>query len=380
MMLKLIAPASHSLRHTLAALLFLSLITTHACANGVTALMLMPMWHLLFLNLFVGIAEGLALTRAGVGRRRAIPVMILANYFSAWTASFYLYPIYLFLRQTIFQDNPFFNPYALVTTMVAISLVGSVICEIPFVLWAARGSASPRRRVLRVYFIAQLATHAAVSLLYIAASNLSLLGGMRHEQSPVTLTSNLQGWVYYISPQGDELRRVRLDGTLVETVLEGLAFHPHTWSRLYWLPAEDGTWNLHADDESPILTNVRGRPGLFRHDDDDPPDSPDLYAADMRDPDARPWNVFVMMFSEQGLRIGPSTVHGLDRSRRPIGFGIPFEVWASSTATILPGNLIVAGFRDVSERADDRIILIDPDGNRIALLTRGAGPVVMLDE
>lgn len=380
MLLKSIAPASHSLRHTLAALLFLSLIASHASANGVTALMLMPMWHLVFLNLFIGIAEGLALWHAGVRRRRAVLAMILANYFSAWTASFFLYPIYLFLRMTIFKDDPFFNPYAIIGAMIAISLVGSVICELPFVFLAARGSASPRRRVLRAYVLAQLATHATVSLLYIWASNLSLLGGMRHEQSPATLTSNLRGWVYYISPQGDELRRARLDGTLVETVLAGLAFHPHSWSRLYWLPAEDGTWNLHADDESPLVTNVRGRPGLFRHDDDGPPNSPDLYAADMRDPDARPWNVFVMMVSEQGLRIGPSTVHGLDRSRRPIGFGIPFEVWASSTATILPGNLIVAGFRDVSERADDRIILIDPDGNRIALLTRGAGPVVMLDK
>lgn len=371
---------SASKRRVLAASLIVSLIALHACANGVTALMLMPMWHLVFLNLFIGIAEGFALWHAGVRPRRAVPIMIMANYTSAWTASFFLYPIYLFLRQSIFKDDPFFNPYAIIGAMIAISLVGSVICEVPFVLLASKGSASPRRRVLRAYGLAQLATHATVSLLYIWASNLSLLGGMRHEQSPAPLTSNLQGWVYYISPQGDELRRVRLDGTLVETVLEGLAFDPHSWSRLYWLPAEDGAWNLHADDESPIVTKVRGRPGLFRHDDDGPPDSPDLYAADMQEPDARPWNVFVMNFSERGLRLGPSDVHGLDRSRRPIGFGIPFEVWASTTATILPGNVIVAGFRDVSELGDDRIILIDPDGNRIALLARGAGPVVMLDE
>ena len=365
----------------LVASLLLSLIASHAFANGVTALMLMPMWHLVFLNLFIGIAEGVAIWHAGVRGRRAISVMVLANYISAWTASFYLYPIYLLLRRSVFADDPFFNPHALLATLIAISLVGSVICEIPFVFVAAEGSSAPRRRVLRAYLLTQLITHAVVSFLYIAASNLSLLGGMRHEQSPAPLTSHLQGWVYYLSPQGDELRRIRLDGTSAEPVPDALLSGPKWGARLYWLPSEDGSsWDLYAREDAPILTNVRGRPGLFRNYDGGPPDMPGSDAADLRDADARPWSIRFWTFMERGLLVGRREDRLFYHSGQTFGFGIPFEIWEASTATVLPGNLIVAGFRDVSRIGDDRIILIDPDGRRVALLARGTGPVVMLDE
>jgi hypothetical protein len=350
-------------------------------ANVGTPLMFTSACFLFLLNAVIGVIEGNVIARySGTDRRRAIAIMISANYFSAWSGMVLLAGLQMLLYDHVFTGPPLYAVGSVLGTLLVAALVGSLIIEAPFAVaagWKDRQSVS---RAVKAFILVQTATHIAVTCMFLVVSDLSLFQ-LRIERHHVLIPRELQGWVYYIRPDERDLWRIRLDGSRQEHITSlHLPQEDDRFPRqdaLYVLPAEDGMWNLMVTGlETPILERFATIAGAFVDHGGSEPRSPTWWAADLRPADQRPWHVIAQEFGfAPGLEFKPPmTGQYLQPSFARIGLYHAMGVWTARSATVLPGNFVVLEFKR------DQIVVIDAEGKRIAFLAHGRGPVVTLDD
>jgi hypothetical protein len=205
-------------------------------ANPGTAIVFVVLAHLLVLNLLIGVVEGCLLAMiVRIRFIRAVAIMILANYVSAWIGAFLLGWIAPSVYRAWDPDPPLFHVRLAFLLVLALSFVLAVVIELPFVRWAARAEARPRlcrravalepipkeklsrRRLLAACTLLQAVSYAGLAAYYAPHLELSLLY-FRPVRDASLLAKDARGWVYYISVSSNEIRRVRLDGTGDEPV------------------------------------------------------------------------------------------------------------------------------------------------------------------
>jgi hypothetical protein len=215
-----------------------------AWANAGTPLMWFRIFHMLIGNLIIGLIEaGLLMAVFRSDRRwRAFPIMVLANYISAWLG------LIAFSREGIPRlfTWDLDNMVSLAWVLIGIAFVLTLFLEWPFVAWYFKG----RTHWLRKSMYGILLTQAVSYTLLVAGY---------HDQAVNSLTRDLRVvpaanirylpdiWVFYIDAEGPSVQEFKPDsvGTNPKTMIKLQSHHPSDY--LYFEKSTTpGTWDLFA--------------------------------------------------------------------------------------------------------------------------------------
>jgi hypothetical protein len=351
-----------------------------AMANAGTPLMWAGMLHLVFGNALIGILEGgllAKLFRLRVGR--TIVVLILANYFSAWLGMGLLG--YLISSALPMELG---NAWRFIWMMVAVTYVITLICEFPFIAFALRRDPHWFRKAVRGSLIVQTVSYVLLFGWYWIASPTSLYTKTNIvELSAMDLPSDVV--VYFISARDGNVYQRALAGPGEVNVFD--LGSTHGYDRLFirpnakndervdlmarletedyrhpkittigesFAPVEASAWEaegVSSDPEMEILFGRRGAPRL----------------GSARESE---WSFWPNFWAGGGLRGTRAT----DQARAGFAIETPFVAWQVRNVTHLPTDKVLL------QLGPDQICVYDPEKKQIALVTKGRGPVAVLDE
>lgn len=335
-------------------------------ANVGTPLMWAPFLHLTVGNLLLGVGEGLIVAwLLGVRRRIAIPVLIAANLCSALIGLGFLEaPGILIQNGLVPFDILFHLPLYLALLGSAIFLL-TLLLEWPFVAALARNQERRVSRSLRTTFLVHVLSYGLLVMYYGRASSMTL--GESVEVVPsLAVKSSGSGEVLFIDPADGGIHRIDLDGT--------------GRKRLRDLDHRVTALEAHLDSSQESI-EIHGRPRY----EEEPAPLLTLPAADRRlargqqEPDGwgrtldfRPspdtgWKVRMGFWAAEGL------VAVQDREWLRVAVEVPTIEWPVRFATVLPGDQVVF-------QLGERIVMLDLQDRKLAPLTEGVSPVVILRE
>lgn len=199
----------------LLSLLLLFSLTGTASANAGTPLMWTGMFHLLFGNFIIGMFEGRLLTGCfQLRQRKTIPVMILANYVSAWSA--------LGLMQAGWWDEDFVdldNLRWMFCAMIAAAWALTVVLEWPFIWFCFRGEPGAWKKSMKASLLVQTISYVVMMAWYWFVSGTSLLTGVTIvKPSDFNLPDQVE--ICYIDPADGGVHRRQISGGKAEKVFD----------------------------------------------------------------------------------------------------------------------------------------------------------------
>lgn len=359
-------------------------------ANVATNLMFMYLPYLLYGNLIIGLIEGLLLVVLFKARKRALVLMIVANYLSM-SVGLVMFGLHTDdgLVQTIWRPTVL-NYQFWIAMAIGMSIVLSILLEWPFCF----GSFDRKgRRIVK--------TIAACTVIQIV-SNLICLApfwGMyakidiRNEVAIVDITSivpdDLPFWVYYIEPADGDIYRMMIDGASVEHVMDA----DYSEQDQLFVYDEDPTiepgirFNLYArpdyrENTAPIIEDFADSESAFRELREYEYASQIYgmtgYAADLREPQDRYW--YVMTRAYWGIKaargnpeLDPEDVIYDAEESITLTFTTAFGTWLVRNPSILPGDLFIFEF-------GGQICALDLNQRKLAFIRFGYGPIVVRDE
>ena len=351
-----------------------------ALANVGTPLMWMGVWRLLFINILIGVGEGLAIALIFKSRIfRTIGIMLLANYFSWVVGEIALLPLAAKYGERILGDQPLYNVVAFCKYLVAVAFVLSIVLEFPFCFWAIFKKRWRIPKSIISVVAVNLVSYAAIVWIYSGVSGTTIITNLTMEPS-LDFAASKQAWVYYIS-KDYALYKIRIDGTERQQLLNPSEIRdkgfqePQSYDYPYirlsaFSSQETGHWDLRCsvDDESVILLEafaskssikVRGRKESYG-------DLPSGSVDDVATLANSEWTVHTGYWAFEGLRAEKGD------TRKWLALELPFLHWYSRFATVLPGDQIVY-------QLGNQIVLLDLNADKIGLITMGYGPVVILE-
>jgi hypothetical protein len=350
-------------------------------ANSGTLLMLAGAFHLLIGNLLIGLGEAAILIRwFRAAGRRAVILMILANYFSMIAGMLALSAGGPFLRNAITIAN--LRP-ALITLGVGAFLL-SVLLELPFAAYAIAREHRTAARVLRGAFLANTASYAVLIVLYLQVGTTSLITST-HPGSAAQLCTSPDAEVYYLGNSDGAVYRWKVSGGIPQKVDNlGTTDMADRAARLFAAPSEtDGQLDLCVTGipshktftilersfarTSDVAIAAPRDAGDWNH---NTPEAErgswfNFGSARTFDPSS-PWRVSTTFWPDGGLR-----VHN-DKSGEKwfAALETPFLSWYSRNATLLPNAQVIY-------QLQDQIVLLDLPTKRMGLIALGHGPLVV---
>ncbi len=337
-------------------------------ANMGTPLMWAGVLHLYFGNAAIGLAEGLLIAWLfKVRPLRAILCMIPANYFSMYLGmEFFSGSLAVRFSESFLADTPLYRIGTLLLIATLLSYVLTIFLEWPFVaaaLWKTRHGIV---RTFLASLIAQTASYSVLGLYYGNVSSLSLITQPTMTASR-ELIKNPTASVFFIDPQDHCIYQLPLDGSPRQTVGTAVAADPD--QRLVLIPTADEAalvlclttpHSRFMSPAVPVITVHGGAHGSDQFQGIGP-------ALDLRPSDARKWKVDIRFWSAEGL----SATNPATNQQVHLALETPFISWSSRYATLLPGDQVIY-------QVGRQIVLLDLPTKRIAFLTRGYSPVVVL--
>jgi len=353
------------------ALIVVAVLPSMASANAGTPLMWASMLHLVFGNAAIGFVEGLLVSWIfSCAKRRAVPILIVANYASAWAGGFLLARPLSFIPDMTIEN---IRLWLCVFTIIAFLM--TLLIELPFVWLAMR----VQRRGLRRAFSATLVVHGVTYLLLIGWYWMASGTTMVTQLQVVPATDLLPGEqyaLYFISPDGNEVIRSDLTGGQQATLRHASAEHPN--SRLFVRQSTAGAYDLFVHVAS---DGARSEDELIVE------DFADLAPVDWHIKEGHSENSTGTWFN-----VGPVPTLAAESDwvfdtgfwpmegivavreskgvRRRFSLETPFAAWIVRNATHLEGD------RVVFQLGYDQICVLAAESRRIALIARGKGPVV----
>ena len=345
-----------------------------AQANVGTPLMWAGALHMLFGNACIGVLEGVILALVfKVPSVRSVPLMILANYFSAWVGWAWLIPL---LEARIHFD--LYNTWGWLWKMTAIAYALTLLFEWPFVAAGMFRTPYWVKRSLPALLVTQTASYALIFGWYYMASGTSLYSRMAvvpiedvplPENVLVYFLGERDGDAYCCDPCTGKVEKVReLHSTREEDCLLLNGPHGNTWNVTAWLePRGDN------DEEPVVLSDIDD--SLVPH---HLPEQCDWRRR------SSAWNFGdVPQLGKSGnspwrFRSGNWPIQGLHGENLKSGevfscsLDTPFASWAVRNATQLPNGQVVF------QLGRRQICVVAPETRRIALLSFGRGPIAIL--
>lgn len=354
-------------------------IPSVAQANAGTPLMWAGMLHLVFGNLIIGIVEGILLAKLfGLTKRKCIGLMILANYLSAWLGGLVIgNAIARVLPMGLYTAWPLFWLMVLVTYMLTLFL------EFPFVALAFRGDSAWRRKSIRASFVVQSISYVALFGWYWLASGTSLYTKTDVvELSSISLPEKVL--VYFISVNDGDVYQ----GSLREAQWKHFfdLDSARRNDRLFVKPSDTETnaWDLMArletdEHRKPQIVPIQERFAVvatpsWRSTHTDPPQYEGSWfnfgqVPKLGDAESSPWEFWSGFWPIEGLR-GTQTNSG---ERVHFSLETPFVSWSVRNATHLPTDKVLL------QLGDDQVCVYDPETKQIALVTKGRGPIAVME-
>jgi hypothetical protein len=347
----------------------LTCIPLSVLADAGTPLMWAGMLHLVFGNLIIGIFEGSILAVVFKLRKPlCILVMIPANYFSAWVGG-------LFLNHEITAVLPFtlYNAWHWIWVMVFFTYLMTLVLEWPFVFFCFRKVENRLKKSLQGNVLVNTLSYVLLFSWYWLASGTSLYTKMNIVQ-PSEIGFPKEGIVYYISTT-NTVCKFDFESHRTETICSLEAsnddrlfprqsvFNKNNWDILdtdkkimvcsNLEVAAFPAWN---DTNTAYQGGVQGTMWDFG-------ETPKLETADKSD-----WDFHSGFWGIEGLQGKNKKTGGT------IYFALetPFLTWSIRDAAQLRGDYVVF------QMGDDQICLLEVATRKIALLTKGQGPAVVL--
>jgi hypothetical protein len=351
-----------------AILLAVLVLPQTASANAGTPLIWGTGLHMLFGNAVIGAVEGFLLSRVfKAPLKRSTLVMILANYLSAWLGGWLISITTDSIVMEITSVHRWFWFLAVMTYAT------TLLIEWPFVVWSLR---SLRRSGL-ASFMVQTISYTILFGFYWMISVTTLLRQFEIVPSgSIPLPGSVE--VYYIGSEDGNVYRLPLSTGKPELLHELKS--GNFQDRLYW--RRDETDTHHGDlmaqlDEdgrkarSPeIKKGLSGEAALDQHIGHNT-----WFSFGRVEPVQSGirghWEFHTGFWPDEGLRGRRGIDTGGDKEVR-LALATPFVSWPVRNAVLLPGDKVLF------QLGGNQICVFDPETNRIELLCRGRGPVVIL--
>jgi len=348
-------------------LFLLVLLPTTVSANSGSALMIATFFHMFIGNALIGILEGLLLSWIfKCSKWKSMGILILANYASAWAGAI-LITGYL----TTSPDFTIENIRIWFFVFIAAAFLLTLLIEFSFFRYVLRKNKLSFRKMMSATILINSISYLFLIGWYWAASgtfSLIRLDVVTHED----LTPPDPYELYYLSPKGDQLIRMDLSSFKSEQVTPELEFKASDpgdclvvrENRIsgFDLLLATYPYNPEERNEPILLTSFTDR---FEHNRVKPGEFTYHERGTLHE--TSDWEFKTSSRTGQGLR-GISKKTG---KRMYLPLITPITTWDTSNATHLAGDYVVF------QLGDDQICILHPESNRIALIARGKGPVVV---
>lgn len=355
------------------------LIVQPAWANAGTPLMWAGMLHLTIGNALIGLLEGLLLGWLfGASKSKAVAVMIVANYVSAWLGG-------NFLRLAIVKSLPMdlTNAWMWFWVMVGATYCLTLVLEWPFVACVLRPAPRWLTRSLWASLVVQSTSYLILCGWYWMASGTSLYTEMHIVASgDISLPDSVL--VYFIDPaDGNVYRRHLAGGRNEQKICELHSAHKN--DRLLIRPSAEveNRWDLIArletdDHRDPTIVDVRTNMHI-------------VVATGRRDVavDSLPYTGTWFNFGDVPSLGGETSqwefwtgfwpVEGLRATNRytnehvHFSYETPFGAWTVRNAVRVSAETVLF------QLGEDQICAFDAVTRQVALLWHGRGPVPVVE-
>jgi hypothetical protein len=348
-----------------------------AAANAGTPLMWASALHMLIGNAVIGVLEGGLLARVFKVRiPRAIVLMILANYFSAWLG-------WACLADRIADHLRFdlYNAWRLLWTMVAAAYFMTILLEWPFVA----GCFARHRKWFRKSCVASVLIQTVSYILLFAwyglASGTSLYTTMSIVH-PDQISLPKDVLLYYIADDDGDVYARELGTGRTERICD--LHSTDLWDCLSFEESASVQSQIEIVallDSSKIPDTVRIGVSAYAeavpHDAKGRVERPDRFtrpsagqAAKLGEARSSPWTFDAGYWPIEGLH-GENAKTG---ARIAFAFETPFARWAVRHPVVLSNDCVIF---QLGER---QICVLEPETRKIALLAFGRGPVAIVDQ
>lgn len=345
-----------------------------ASADAGTPLMWAGMLHLTIGNAIIGIGEGLGI--AWVFRqpkRRCVPVMIGANYFSAWAGG-------VGIAQAISDklDWSLYTAWSHFWLLVLITYLLTLLLEWPLVAVCFWWQAGWARRSIKASLLVQTVSYVLLFGWYWGASGKSLY--TRMNVIPLAeMKLPTDALLYFIgSPDG---RVYEMDlGSQIKRVV-GEAASTNHGDRLLFQALATNSFQAElclrrdADRDEDAVFEIVTQPFSTTNVFVEPQDHlrQDLWfnygsAAVLREATNSGWEFFSGFWALEGME----AYYQASRAGLYFAWETPFSQWTVRSATHLPGDVVIFQF------GENQICILDAPSRRIARIVEGRGPAVAL--
>lgn len=354
-------------------LLALVLLPATAWANAGTPLIWASILHLLFGNALIGVFEGFLLHGVfKIPKSKTIPLLIAANYASAWVGGLLVTRYFASLADLTIE-----NIQWSFWCFVLIAFVLTLLIELPFFRFALRNAERPWRQSMIATVAIHSISYALLLSWYWNASGTSMLTRM-DVVAPESLAIPEPYALYYISRDGKQVLRANLANAGSTEVIADVEAHDQH-DRLFVRPGEDSGFDLFllqdaydqaATRKSRILANFSERAPIDLRMRAGGSIKPSGTASNMG------YTPVIAMESDWKYYTGFWAVEGIRGENQKTGEKLrysletPFASWRMRNATHIAGDLVVL------QLGEDQICLMHPPSHRIALIARGKGPIV----
>jgi hypothetical protein len=385
-------------RFVFAAFVIALLFPSIAFANGLTRLMTNEILHLFFLNLFIGVFEGLIIAFIfKVSKNRSMGIMILANYFSAWAGSMGIISQLSWLQKIVLAQTPLYNAAKFIVVIIILVFVLTVLLEWPFCYWILRQKPHRIRNSFLASLLVQTISYVILLWFYSGVSSLAIYKQLTIDHNLV-LPDAPKYWVYFIGSDDGDIYRIHPDGAGQQKILvanvtiknQNTTFF--SGPCLYALPAKDGThydlWvsgSSFGDAGRKLLDKFatkacRAQYYTYEKKTYRPIILPDelieaskynrtiCSTVDVQNMDTQDWVVHGGPWGANALEVENKK----NNKKINISLEVPFLTWGGHCPTILPGDFVIF-------QLSNQIVLLDINNRKIRLITLGRGPVVTMD-
>ena len=304
-------------------------------------------------------------------------IMVLANYFSALVGLVASHILGSFVLDRLAGEDALYVLRWIFIPLFFGSYLITLLLEWPFCLWALGKREDRLRGSVGAVLASQTVSYVAMLPLLLMASGFSLITSAHPDPSFVPGAPDI-ATIYYISPDGDSLCKVRLNGTGRQKVKDVSSQGLRGNSDLFLARrARESSWDIFMDngrDYRIVLEKVTVAGPLAwligtdtqQVEQGGPPNFKAAVLPSNPDPiwqvKAGPWSPGAL--SAKNQKTGETIYISLDT---------PVAQWRSRAPSLLPGDMVVY-------QLENQIVLLDLNSKRIGLIAMGWSPVVVLDD
>jgi len=345
-------------------------------ANAGTPLMWLGAFHLVIGNAIIGIVEGLLIAVVfKVRKRRAVPIMILANYLSTIAGGAGT----LWLGAALAGQADLYLIAGVIAFLSVLAFAFSVILEWPFCLWILRRSENRAARAWRASLLAQTVSYVfLLAPLYFLASGFSLVTQTTFDKT-LSFSNTNNAWIYFIADEDCFLRKVRPNGQALQKIQvldKKLCLQENRYRKLIAKTDQLGAQSLwltssflsHEDIKvvDAIPDKIPVDPKCLK----EGACAGQFWTSDLRDVNARDWDVATGFWAIEGFH-GENAKTG---KKFHVALETPFVMWSISNATVLPDD------QAIFQIGRNQIVLMDLNTRKIGLVARGFSPAVAVEK